>query len=264
MPFLNLPFHRLRYEDTQSNKPALIFCHGFGMRAEMFASQLAEFSASHRVITWDQRGHGESPAGHAFTLWDSAKDLLALMDHLGIDQAAIVGASQGGFVGLRTALLAPRRAAAIAVFGSSADAESEATKAAYYPLFREFRASTIFDPPDAVIETMAAICFGGEFDGAVWKRTWQAWNKDQFELAFNALIGRDSIAEQIGAVRCPTLVMHGTKDVAFSVDIGQRIAQRIPDAEFVAVEGGQHFLSLTDSDAVNSTLRSFLIRHSGR
>jgi hypothetical protein len=41
MPFLTLPFHRLRYEDTQANKPALIFCHSYGMRAEMFAPQLA-------------------------------------------------------------------------------------------------------------------------------------------------------------------------------------------------------------------------------
>lgn len=39
MPFLSLPFHRLRYEDTGGHKPALVFCHSFGMRAEMFAPQ---------------------------------------------------------------------------------------------------------------------------------------------------------------------------------------------------------------------------------
>jgi pimeloyl-ACP methyl ester carboxylesterase len=264
MPFLTLPFHRLRYEDTQANKPALIFCHSFGMRAEMFAPQLAEFSPRHRCITWDQRGHGESPACHAFTFWDSAKDLLALMDHLGIERAAVVGTSQGGFVALRAALLAPSRITAIAAFGSSADAEGESTKAAYQPLLQAFKASSIFDPPQAAIETMAAVCFGGDFDGAVWKRTWQAWNRDQFELAFNALIGRDSIADQIGAVRCPALVMHGTKDVAYALDIGQRIAQKVPNAEFVAVEGGHHFLSITNPDAVNSALRSFLTRHAQR
>lgn len=132
------------------------------------------------------------------------------MDHLGIERAAVAGTSQGGFVALRAALLAPSRITAVAAFGSSADAEDEVTKAAYQPLLQAFRASTTFDPPQAAIETMAAVCFGGDFDGSVWKRTWQTWNRDQLELPFNALIGRDSIADQIGAVRCPVLVMHGT------------------------------------------------------
>lgn len=186
------------------------------------------------------------------------------MDHLGIERAAVAGTSQGGFVALRAALLAPSRITAVAAFGSSADAEDEVTKAAYQPLLQAFRASTTFDPPQAAIETMAAVCFGGDFDGSVWKRTWQTWNRDQLELTFNALIGRDSIADQIGAVRCPVLVMHGTKDVAYALDIGQRIAQKVSDAEFVAVEGGHHFLSMANPDAVNSALQSFLTRHAQR
>jgi 3-oxoadipate enol-lactonase len=107
LPFLSLPFHRLRYEDTGGNKPVLILSRSFGMRAEMFALQLKAFQSTHRCITWDQRAHGGSPVSHAFTLWDSAKDLLALMDHLEIERASLAGTSPGGLVGLRAALLSP-------------------------------------------------------------------------------------------------------------------------------------------------------------
>ena len=265
MPFLSLPFHRLRYEDTGGNKPALIFCHSFGMRAEMFAPQLRHFAHTHRCITWDQRAHGDSAASHPFTFWDSARDLLALMDHLGIDRASVAGTSQGGFVALRAALLAPPRLRTVSVFGSSIDAESEATRAAYRPLMADVQASSFFAPPLQAIEMMAAVCFGQAFDATVWKRAWQVWNAGQWQMAFDALAGRDPIANEVGGIRIPTLVMHGTGDAAYPLAVGRHIADAIPHARFVEVQGGQHFLSITDPDAVNDALGGFLAQHeSGR
>lgn len=260
MPFLNLPFHRVHYEDNQVAGPVLIFCHSYGMRAEMFAPQLAAFGATHRCITWDQRAHGASPAQHAFTFWDSAKDLLALMDHLGIEKASVIGTSQGGFVALRAALLAPERIQAVGALGSSADVEPEATKAAYQPLKEAFLAGSLLHPPTQAIEVMAAVCFGPEFDGTPWKRTWESWGRDQFRFAFDALIGRDGIIDQISEIRCPTLVMHGAKDAAYPVDTGRRIAERIAGAEFKLVEDGHHFLSITNLDAANNGIRNLLAR----
>lgn len=260
MPFLNRPFHRIRYEDTRGAGPVLIFCHSYGMRAEMFAPQLEAFGATHRCITWDQRAHGESAAQHPFTFWDSAKDLVALMDHLGIEKASVVGTSQGGFVALRAALLAPERIQAVGALGSSADEESEASKGAYLPMRDAFLSGSIWNPPAQAIAVMGGVCFGSDFDAGPWKRTWESWSHDQFQLAFSALVGRDSIFDKIGAIRCPTLVMHGGKDVAYSVDTGRRIAGGINGAEFVLVEDGHHFLSITNPDQVNSALRSFLSR----
>jgi pimeloyl-ACP methyl ester carboxylesterase len=260
MPFLNLPFHRVHYEDNQVAGPVLIFCHSYGMRAEMFAPQLAAFGATHRCITWDQRAHGASPAQHAFTFWDSAKDLLALMNHLGLETASVVGTSQGGFVALRAALLAPERIQAVGVFGSSVDEEAEAAKAAYRPVGEAFLAGSIWNPPTQAIAAMGEVCFGPDFDGGPWKRSWESWSPDQFLLAFNALAGRDSIFDKLGAIRCPTLVMHGDKDAAYPVETGRRIASGIPGAEFVLVENGHHFLSITNPDQVNSALRGLLSR----
>ena len=57
-------------------------CHSFGMNGAMFSPQLTAFAERYRCITWDQRGHGQSPASGPFTLWDSARDALALLDRL--------------------------------------------------------------------------------------------------------------------------------------------------------------------------------------
>jgi pimeloyl-ACP methyl ester carboxylesterase len=258
LPYLNLPFHQLRYHDTGGNKPVLVLCHSFGMRAEMFAPQLEAFAADYRCITWDQRAHGESPAAHAFSFWDSAKDLLALMDHLGIERAALAGTSQGGFVVLRAALLAPCRVSSIAVFGSSADEESEETKKGYRHLLDAVRASSFYSPADTVFEAMAGICFGPNFDASVWKRSWAVWSPEQFELAFRTLNERDSIIESLGRLTLPALVLHGDQDAAYASIIGRRIADAIPGAQFEIVERGQHFLSVTDAPRVNAALQRFL------
>ena len=97
------------YEDTGSNLPAVVLSHGFLMDHEMFAPQVEALKLTHRVITWDERGFGGTLATDEFTYWDSAKDVLGLMDFLGIDSAIVGGMSQGGFLSLRVALTAPER-----------------------------------------------------------------------------------------------------------------------------------------------------------
>ena len=89
------------YEDTGSNLPAVILSHGFLMDHEMFAPQVAALQSTHRVITWDERGFGGTIATDEFTYWDSAKDVIGLMDYLGIESCVVGGMSQGGFLGLR-------------------------------------------------------------------------------------------------------------------------------------------------------------------
>ena len=96
------------------------------MNGAMFSPQLTAFAGRYRCITWDQRGHSQSPASGPFPLWDSARDALALLDRLEIDGAIFVGTSQGGFVSLRAALLAPDRVRGLAVVGTSAATEHPA------------------------------------------------------------------------------------------------------------------------------------------
>src|SRR5438270_7911501 len=108
MPVAEVNGQRLRFEDTGGSGPPVVLAHGFLMDREMFAPQVEALSPEFRVITWDERGFGETEFdGQPFTYWDSAKDCLGLLDHCKLDRAVIGGMSQGGFLSLRAALLAP-------------------------------------------------------------------------------------------------------------------------------------------------------------
>jgi 3-oxoadipate enol-lactonase len=109
----------ISYADSGGGGPAVVLSHGFLMDASMFDAQVAALAPEYRVITWDQRGHGETPAPGPFSYWDSARDVLALLGHLGIERAVLGGMSQGGFLSLRAAMLAPQRVRGLILIGSS-------------------------------------------------------------------------------------------------------------------------------------------------
>ena len=118
MPFAQLNGQKIHYRDSGGRGPAVVLSHGFLMDSTMFDSQVAALSDKFRVITWDERGFGETEYdGKPFTYWDSANDCLALMTHLGVDTAILGGMSQGGFLSLRAM---PMKRALATFFGFQA------------------------------------------------------------------------------------------------------------------------------------------------
>lgn len=254
---------RIYHEDTGGAGPALLFSHSFGMTGAMFAPQLAVFAPAWRCITWDERAHGRSPADGPFDFWDSARDLLGLLDHLGVGQAVLVGTSQGGFLSLRAALTAPERIRGLAILGSSAAAEDAAQKATFRQMLAAFVGDGAAQARDEVIEAMAHISFGPRFtadaQAEAWKAHWRRWPPDQMTLALEALVERDDILGRLSKVTAPTLVMHGSDDGSYAPSFGEAIAAGVANSRgFVLVEGGAHFLSLTDPEPVNRALGAFL------
>lgn len=252
---------RLHYDDTGGDGPVVVFCHSFGMDGSMFEPQVAAFARDYRCITWDERAHGGSPTDRPFDFWDSARDCLALLDAVHVQQAAVVGTSQGGFLALRAALLQPERVVALAVLGSSAAAEEPEQKKAFEQLHDGFL-SGVDGPPEQVLDAMAGICFGSRFDAEPWKQRWRRWPAEQFSFAFRALADRDDIVARLPEVTPPTLVLHGTDDRSYAPSYGQAICAGLARCdEFVQIDGGAHFLSITDPEEVNEALRPFLARH---
>jgi 3-oxoadipate enol-lactonase len=248
----------LHFEDTGGSGPAVIFCHGFCMNGSMFSPQFAAFAGAYRCITWDQRAHSFSPASAPFTLWDSARDALALLDRLKIDRAIFVGTSQGGFVALRTALLAPDRVRGLALMGTSAAAEDPMRKADYEQLHAAF-VDGPDGPPEPVLDFMVQNFFGDHFECAPWRQHFSCIPRDQASYSFRALVDRDELVNSLERITAPTLVLHGSADTCFAPSHGEEIADGVADCRgFVLIEGGAHFLSLTDSCRVNAALKKWL------
>jgi len=248
----------LSYSDTGGDGEPVILSHGYLMDSTMFDPQVAALSPEYRVITWDQRGFGGSRASGPFTFWDSARDLLGLLDHLGVDRAVVGGMSQGGFVSLRAALLAPRRVRALVLIDSQAGLEDPALA----PAYEQLEQTWLTQGPAPVQDIVASIILGppdGPIDHAPWFAKWAAADREELWLAFRCLMDRDDVTPTLGEIDCPALILHGTADAAIPAAKAEAVQAGLAGpTELVLVDGGTHAANLSHPDQVNVALLEFL------
>ena len=199
---------RLTYEDTGGDGPAVVFSHGLLMDRTMFAPQLAALRDRYRCIAWDERGHGETgPATEPFSFWDSAEDLLALLDQLDVEEVVLAGMSQGGFLSLRAALLAPERVRGLVLLDTQAGLEDPERVPAYRMMLEGWMADGLSDEVAAVIESIII----GQ-DAPEWRARWQAMPREGLDVALATLFDRDDVTPRLGEIRAPAIVIHGDAD----------------------------------------------------
>jgi pimeloyl-ACP methyl ester carboxylesterase len=251
----------INYADYGGDGPAVVLSHGFLMDASMFDAQVAALAPEYRVITWDQRGHGGTSAAGPFSYWDSAQDVLALLNHLGIERAVFGGMSQGGFVSLRAAMLAPQRVRGLILIDSQAGTELEANRPGYEQLHQTW----LDQGPGPVQEIVAAIILGpGQWDGwyAKWTEQYAAWapgNLGQLTWPFQCLMDRDDITGRLGEIGCPALIVHGTEDASIPLARAEQMRNGLAGAvTFALIDGAPHASNVTDPGAVNAEIVNFL------
>jgi pimeloyl-ACP methyl ester carboxylesterase len=245
------------YTDSGGEGPAVVFSHGFLMDHTMFGRQAAALAPEYRVITWDQRGHGDTRAAGAFTYWDSAADVLALLDQLGVRRAVLAGMSQGGFLSLRAALTAQDRVRALALIDSEAGQEDPAIASGYEQMHQIWMESG----PGPVQEAIATAILGpGRWDD--WYAKWNKRYADdpgQLTWPFRCLMDRDDITGRLAEITCPALIVHGTADVAIPMPRAEVVRDGLGGpVTFIAVEGATHASNVTHPDEVNQAILGFL------
>jgi pimeloyl-ACP methyl ester carboxylesterase len=257
MPFADVNGQRLRYEDSGGDGPPVVLSHGFLMDLEMFAPQVHALSPEFRVITWDARGHGETEFdGLPFTYWDSARDCLGLLDHLGIERAVLGGMSQGGFLSLRAALLAPDRVRALVLIDTQSGTEDPERLPAYRQMQETWLSA---GPVDDIVNAVANLILGDPTLNAIWIEKWRRLPVENLRAPGDCLLGRDDITARVGEISSPAIVFHGTADQSIELEIGRQLGRSLPACtDFVAIEGGPHASNLTHPDAVNGPMVDFL------
>jgi 3-oxoadipate enol-lactonase len=256
---------QINYADSGSG-PVVVLSHGFLMDQSMFDAQVAALAPDYRVITWDQRGHGGTLATGPFSYWDSARDALGLLDHLGIERAVLGGMSQGGFLSLRAAMLAPERVSGLILIDSQAGIEEEASRAGYEQLHQAWMDSG----PAPVQEIVAAIILGpGRWDGwyVKWGEQYTEWAPDnlgQLNWPFRCLMDRDDITGRLGEIGSPALIVHGSQDAAIVPARAETMRDGLAGpTTFALIDGAAHASNVTHADAVNAEIASFLERLAG-
>jgi 3-oxoadipate enol-lactonase len=251
---------RIAYqEDGVPYGPVVVFSHGFLMDRDMFAPNIAALRETFRCITWDQRGFGATgPVESQFTFWDSARDLIALLDHLEVASASLVGMSQGGFISMRAALLEPDRFRALALISTRSEIDEEPVQASFQTLKAEWAAHGATN----VADQLAGFLLGKGFDASGWLAKWRAMGPQHFEHPVDTLMRRDDITLRLAEITHASIVFHGSADVAIDPVFGSTLAHRLPNCkDFVLVDGAGHTPNLTHPEAVNPHLREFLLRY---
>jgi pimeloyl-ACP methyl ester carboxylesterase len=246
---------RISYSDSGGKAPAIIFSHGFLMDGSMFDAQVKALRGTFRCVTWDERGHGGTPAPEPFTYWDSADDALALLTHLGVEEAVFAGMSQGGFIAMRAALRAPERVRALILIDTQSGLEDPEA----IPLYSAMHEEWLANGPGAVQEMTASIVLGGGIDPRPWYAKWEAMDRASLTIPFRTLVDRDELTDRLEEITQPTLIIHGSADAAIPMWRAEQLREGIAGfQDLVVVEGAGHASNVSHPREVNAAMTAFL------
>lgn len=248
---------RIAWYDEGSGTPVLLVM-GLAYPAAAWFRQVPALATRHRVLTLDNRGAGGSAdaPGAPYTVELMAADCLAVLDEAGVERAHVVGISMGGLMAQELAMSSPDRLRSVTLMASHPGA-----------------ARGVW--PQEMLDFMAA------------RAAMEAKERGEFSIPFNyhsstprELIEEDWRAREAGTagpegyaaqggtalwdgfdrlpgVTVPTLVVTGAQDRLCVPGNAEVLAERIPGARLVLMEGANHILTTDRADEVNALLLSW-------
>ena len=245
--------------DGDAAAPALILSNSLGTLLEMWDPQVTAFSAHYRVIRYDARGHGGSPVTPGpYSFADLGQDVLAVLDALGVEQAAFCGISMGGHTGLWLGVHAASRFNAIAVCNSAAKIGTPQGWNERAAMVREGGQASM----QALAESSPGRWFSAEFinaQAATVQRAqaWIAGLAPQGYAACCEALATSDLRGDLGRITTPTLLLAGASDPVTTVADAQAMQAGIAGAR-LAVVPASHLSNLEAPPAFNQAVLHFL------
>jgi pimeloyl-ACP methyl ester carboxylesterase len=206
-----------------------------------------------RCVAYDHRGSGESPVDPALiTVGALVDDVVGVLDALGVERCILAGESQGGAIAQYAAVRAPERFDGLVLSAPSRTGRSEGRGGfadacrADYPAAVDQFVSLCFPEPDIdhVKRWARNILLRAEPEQAA--RMIEMWHDE-------AIPGVDPRLIDI-----PTLILHGTADAIVPHELSRELAELLPDAELIELEGSGHVPTMTrPAEVVDAILRRF-------
>lgn len=243
--------------------PAVLFLHAGVADSRMWQRQMS--FEGFRCVAFDQRGHGQ-------TKWEPAPysnrdDALAVLDHLEIDSAVIVGCSMGGGTALELAIDHPDRVDALVLVGAFPSGWVPEGGWEENPLEEEAVEASKRGDFDRVVEIdhqMWLVGYGrdpNDVDPAM-NELFEDMDRIPVTTAqerWDNMSGfGKKINEHLEDIDVPTLVIVGAHDERLLIDAAHYLATRLSDHDAVVVDGAAHLPSLERPDVFNATLSGFL------
>ncbi len=243
-------------QDGPAGAPVVVLSHSLGATRGMWDPQVPALAERYRVVTYDTRGHGDSPApAGPYTVDDLADDLLALLDRVGARRAHVVGLSLGGMTAIRLAAREPSRVGRLALLATSAKPDPQGF------LDRAVQARTGGTAPlaPAIVGRWLTPGYAAAHPDLVARlETMIAAADDEGYASCCEAVGHFDAREDLARITAPTLVVSGAEDPALPPPHQQAIADGIAGARLVTVSPGAHLPNLEQPLQVTGELLAHL------
>ena len=235
-------------EDTGGGGTPLVFIHAGWATSRSWSPLTSLLAGRYRMIRYDQRGFGRSPAPTA--AFSALGDLQSVLDHADIMRAVVVGHSGGGGIALELALAEPERVASLVLVAPGATDQP-------------------WPEDDPYLGEFARLFEAGDRDGLVslGLATWAAAGDDaavtaEVRAAVAAFLTDGDLQqpgpatyERLGEVRAPAVMIRGDREYPMVAAGADAIASRIPGCRRVVVPGADHMLPLRVPDRLAEIIR---------
>lgn len=265
MPTVTVNGIDLHYVEAGSGEPLLLIM-GFGGDHLAWAFQVPALSARYRVITFDNRGAGQSSVpDEPYSTRVMAQDAVGLLDALGVERAHVLGVSMGGMIAQEVALQHPGRVRSLQLHCTYARPDRY-----ILALMEAWRAVRARATPEEWLRTVALWLFSPrtyaerpDFVETV-IQTGLA-NPHPFSLTGflrqgDAVRGHDAL-DRLPGLACPTLVSVAEDDILVPPRFAREVAAATPGAELRVIEGAGHVYFWERADVFNAMCLDFLALH---
>jgi pimeloyl-ACP methyl ester carboxylesterase len=271
----------LRYFDSGGEGPPLVLANGLGGPLSAWKHQIQHLRSRYRVLSWDYRGlYGSSlPPGNDPDLSIRAHvgDLLSVLDAAGVEKAALVGWSMGVQVALELYADHPDRVTHLALLNGTFGKPLHGVGvpfARYFLPHAVDRARRMHHVGNAILQRASRWPETGPWlkrlgvisktlDSDLFAEMVTDFGSLDLELYFTMLgvLGKHDAAHVLPAIRVPTLVITGTRDMFTPPHVAEKMAQRIPQGELLIVRGATHYAACEYPELINLRIDKFLHEH---
>lgn len=282
------PFGGTHLVEAGIGDPVLLV-HGGGV-VPMWAPLVARLASNFHLLLPDKPGAGLDSGFdyRGVDLRQHGIDFIAsLLDGLGLEKAAILGSSMGGYFGLVFALAQPERVSRLVMLGEPAGTAGASEKASMYHklvgtrglnalLFKTAlrpkpgaegarvglaRGRLVAKPDDVPTDILDAVAAGWQLPGYV--RSWytmveRAYDPPGQGIRSKRTVLTNQLVAELGAIKAPTLFLWGEQDPLATPEAGKRVADAIPGARFQLVEDAAHLVWIDQPDICADAIRAFL------
>ncbi len=253
--------------DHAGDGELLVLMHGIGGNRTNWTEQVEEFSSDFHTVSWDARGYGQSDDYEGpLDFGAFARDLGALLDHFGVEQAHLCGLSMGGRIAQDFYLHFPERVKTLTLVATFAGFRnfSSQERQRFINLRKKPLVEDGKEPKD-IAPVVAKTLIGPTASEDKFQRlvkSMEMLHKESYIKTIEASTMYDKALE-LETVAVPTCLIFGEHDSLTTPETGKAMADRIEGSEFHVVPRSGHLINIEEPEIFNRIVLDFLSRHKG-